>query len=49
NIILLGALIKKIGLYGPEMESLIKKRFASKGESVVDINLKAFNAGMSNI
>ncbi|MBI2092519.1 MAG: indolepyruvate oxidoreductase subunit beta [Deltaproteobacteria bacterium] len=49
NIILLGALIKKIGLFGPEMESLIKKRFASKGESVVDINLKAFNAGMSNI
>jgi indolepyruvate ferredoxin oxidoreductase beta subunit len=46
NIVVLGALIKQMGRFGEEIEDLIKRRFASKGEKAVEANLKAFQIGM---
>lgn len=47
NITVLGALVKQLGILKDEVESLIKKRFAMKGEAVISANLKAFQIGMS--
>lgn len=46
NIAVLGAFSKKAGIFQENIESLIKKRFASKGDAVISTNLKAFQMGI---
>lgn len=46
NIAVLGALIKKMGRLQENIEKLISKKFASKGEKVIDANLNALKMGM---
>lgn len=47
NIAMLGALLEKMGILREGVEGFISKRFASKGEKVVDINLKALKMGLA--
>ena len=48
NIAVLGALIKYLGILKEEVQSLIRKKFSSKGEKVVEANLKAFEIGLNS-
>jgi len=48
NIAVLGALIKQMGILKEEVEVLIRKKFSSKGEKVVETNLKAFQIGLNS-
>ncbi len=45
NIVLLGAISNHLDLDPAILEGAIRKRFASKGDAVVEMNLKAFAAG----
>lgn len=45
NMVLLGAASPFIDMPAEEIEAAITKVFASKGESIVDSNIKAFRAG----
>jgi 2-oxoglutarate ferredoxin oxidoreductase subunit alpha len=45
NIVALGVLSALLGLPANAIRAAVKKRFAKKGEKVVDANLKAFDAG----
>ena len=45
NIAVLGALAKKIGRFQDKIEAIITKKFSSKGEKVVETNIKAFEMG----
>ncbi|PIR16594.1 MAG: indolepyruvate oxidoreductase [Deltaproteobacteria bacterium CG11_big_fil_rev_8_21_14_0_20_49_13] len=47
NIAVLGALLKKMGILQNTIEGSIKKKFAGKGEKVIEANLKALTAGMN--
>lgn len=44
NVVLLGALVKALGLEGPDWKSVIKETVPAK---LLDLNLKAFDAGLS--
>lgn len=46
NIVVLGAAAQYLDLGIEELENAIRKIFRSKGEDVIDINLKAFRAGL---
>jgi len=48
NIAVLGALTKRVGKFDEQIKTLIKKKFASKGEAVVEANLKAFEMGQNS-
>jgi 2-oxoglutarate ferredoxin oxidoreductase subunit alpha len=45
NIVALGVLSALLGLPADAIRAAVKKRFAKKGEKVVDANLQAFEAG----
>lgn len=45
NMVLIGAASRYLPLKPESIEKAIREGFASKGEKVVDINLKAFRAG----
>jgi indolepyruvate ferredoxin oxidoreductase beta subunit len=45
NIAVLGALLKKMGKLHNAIEGAIKKKFASKGEKVVETNIRALQMG----
>lgn len=47
NIVVLGAAIAKLGFTEEEIANSIKAIFARKGESVVESNLRALQAGMN--
>lgn len=47
NMVILGAAAPFIRLPVPEIEKAVAGLFASKGEEVVEINLKAFRAGLA--
>lgn len=50
NVILLGMAAKYIGILTPEqLRESVARVFASKGEAVVEMNLKAFDLGMDAI
>ena len=50
NVILLGMAAKYIGILTPEqLRESVARVFASKGEAVVEMNLKAFDLGMGAI
>jgi indolepyruvate ferredoxin oxidoreductase beta subunit len=50
NVILLGMAAKYIGILTPEqLRESVARVFASKGETVVEMNLKAFDLGMDAI
>lgn len=46
NIVLLGAASPFIGMETDKIEDGIRRVFAKKGEAIVEMNLKAFQAGM---
>ncbi len=46
NIMALGLLSSLLGLPADAVRAAVKKRFAKKGEKVVEANLKAFDAGV---
>jgi indolepyruvate ferredoxin oxidoreductase beta subunit len=47
NMVLLGATAAKLGILKPELlREGIRSIFARKGEAVVEVNLKAFDAGL---
>lgn len=46
NIVLLGAAAPFVGIETDKLEDGIRAVFASKGDNVVDMNLKAFRAGL---
>lgn len=48
NIAVVGALLKKMGRLDKTIEGSIKKKFASKGEKVVETNIKALEMGMAS-
>lgn len=48
NIVLLGASSPFIGIETDKLEDGIKRIFEKKGESVVEMNLKAFRAGLEH-
>lgn len=45
NMVMIGAASKYLPLKVEELKNAIKSRFASKGDRVVEINLKAFDLG----
>jgi len=47
NIVVLGAAIKHLGFSQEEIETAIKTIFASKGEAIVEANLRALQAGLN--
>jgi indolepyruvate ferredoxin oxidoreductase beta subunit len=47
NIVVLGAAIKHLGFSADEIEASIKAIFTSKGEAVVEANLRALQAGIA--
>lgn len=50
NVILLGMAAKYIGILSPnQLRESVARVFASKGESIVEMNLKAFDLGMDAI
>ena len=50
NVILLGMAAKYIGILTPEqLRESVARVFASKGETIVEMNLKAFDLGMDAI
>ena len=50
NVILLGMAAKYIGILTPEqLRESVARVFASKGEAIVEMNLKAFDLGMDAI
>ena len=48
NMILLGAAIKAIGIGRDKMEQAVRTVFARKGDTVVEVNLKALEIGVKN-
>ena len=48
NMILLGAAIKAIGIGRDKMEQAMRAVFARKGDTVVEVNLKALEIGVNN-
>ncbi len=49
NVILLGMAAKYIGIITPEqLRESVARVFASKGEAIVEMNLKAFDLGLSS-
>ncbi|HOC95646.1 MAG TPA: indolepyruvate oxidoreductase subunit beta [Candidatus Cloacimonadota bacterium] len=46
NIVVLGAAIKHLGFTAQEIEEAIKTIFASKGELIIEANLRALKAGI---
>ena len=49
NVILLGMAAKHIGILTPEqLRESVARVFASKGEAIVEMNLKAFDLGLSS-
>jgi indolepyruvate ferredoxin oxidoreductase beta subunit len=48
NMILLGAAIKAIGICRDKMEQAVRAVFARKGDTVVEVNLKALEIGVNN-
>lgn len=48
NMILLGAAIKAIGIGRDKMEQAVRTVFARKGDTVVEVNLKALEIGVNN-
>lgn len=46
NMVLLGACTPLTGIDADKIEAAIRAVFASKGETIVESNIKAFNAGM---
>ena len=48
NMILLGAAIKAIGIGRDKMEQAVRAVFARKGDTVVEVNLKALEIGVNN-
>lgn len=49
NIVLLGAISNHVEMDPALLEEAIRRRFARKGEAVVEANLKAFRAGRSHL
>ena len=50
NVILLGMAAKYIGILSPDqLRESVARVFASKGETIVEMNLKAFDLGMDAI
>jgi len=50
NVILLGMAAKYIGILSPEqLRESIARVFASKGEAIVEMNLKAFDLGLNAV
>ncbi|MDE6176639.1 MAG: indolepyruvate oxidoreductase subunit beta, partial [Paramuribaculum sp.] len=47
NMLLLGACAPFIGIHADEIEDAIAEIFGSKGQAVVDMNIKAFRAGLA--
>ena len=48
NVVLLGMAARHIGILSPEqLRESIKRVFASKGESIVEMNCKAFDLGLN--
>ncbi len=47
NIVLLGAASKAIGLSRKALKNSIREIFSSKGEKVIELNLKAFDLGLN--
>ncbi|MBN2519877.1 MAG: indolepyruvate oxidoreductase subunit beta [Bacteroidales bacterium] len=45
NVVMVGVISKYIGIDKTQFESSLKDMFASKGEDVIAINIKAFNLG----
>ncbi len=45
NVVLLGAASRQIPIAPERFQEVIRRRFARKGEAVVNVNLKAFSAG----
>lgn len=45
NMVMVGAISKKLSVSKEALEASISERFALKGEKIVDINLKAFRLG----
>lgn len=48
NIVVLGAAIKHLGFSFEEIAEAIKTIFAAKGETIVEANLRALQAGIEN-
>jgi indolepyruvate ferredoxin oxidoreductase, beta subunit len=46
NIVMLGAATKHLGFEPAEFEEAIKTIFAKKGETIVEANIRAFQAGL---
>ncbi len=46
NIVVLGAAVKHLGFTAQEIEEAIKTIFASKGELIIEANLRALKAGI---
>lgn len=46
NMVLVGALAAKLPIKNKSVEEAIKDKFMSKGEKIVEINLKAFKLGL---
>jgi indolepyruvate ferredoxin oxidoreductase beta subunit len=45
NMVMVGAASSLLPLKAASLEAYIRDTFARKGEKIVDINIKAFNAG----
>ncbi len=48
NIVVLGAAIKQLGFSNEEIIAAIKAIFSSKGEAIVEANLRALEAGINS-
>jgi indolepyruvate ferredoxin oxidoreductase beta subunit len=48
NIVVLGAAIEQLGFSSDEIISAIKAIFSSKGEAIVEANLRALDAGINS-
>ena len=46
NIVALGVLAAMLGLPSEKIRGALRRRFAKKGEAVIDTNLRAFEAGL---
>ena len=46
NVVMVGVVSKFIGISKEQFEKSLKEMFAAKGEAIVAMNLKAFNAGL---
>lgn len=47
NMVLLGACAPFIGIHASEIEDAIREIFGTKGEAIVEMNIKAFHAGLA--